>query len=298
MRTVNRLDRAYMNARVEYFDSLSNYVIISDCHRGDGGLSDEFTKNQNVYLYALYYYYKNGFTYVEAGDGDELWEHPKFKVIKDAHYDVYNRIKEFYDAGRYILLYGNHNIYFQDPKYVKKNLFTYYHDYQGESTDFLQGIKAYEGLVLKSRENSQEILVVHGHQGDFSNDQLWRLSMLSLKYFWRRLHAFGFQNPASPIKNLNKQHKIEKNCNKWIAKRKKMLICGHTHRYKYPKTEELPYFNTGCCIYPTSMSCIEITGGKIQIVRWRVIPNETGLLHIERHVIRGPGEIRKFDMRG
>lgn len=45
MRTFERLTKAYENARVEYFDENSKYVFFSDCHRGDGSLSDEFTKN-------------------------------------------------------------------------------------------------------------------------------------------------------------------------------------------------------------------------------------------------------------
>jgi hypothetical protein len=43
-----------------------------------------------------------------------------------------------------------------------------------------------------------------------------------------------------------------------------------------------------------SMTCIEITGGKIQIVRWRVVPNENGLLRIERNVMRGPERSRSL----
>lgn len=297
MRTDHRLTQAYQNARIEYFDEKSRYVFISDCHRGDGGLSDEFTKNENTYRYALDYYFKNGFVYVEAGDGDELWEHPKFKTIKNAHYDVFKSIKNFHDHNRLIIIYGNHNVELRNPKYVEKNFLTYYYEYKKMTADFLKGIKPCEALVLKNKETGQEILTVHGHQGDFPNDQFWLFSMLSLKFFWRYMHAFGFQNPASPVKNINKQHKIEKNCNKWIAKNKMMLICGHTHRFKYPRDQELPYFNTGCCIYPTSMTAIEICDGVIQMVRWRTVPNENGFLKITRAIIRGPDPVISFDIR-
>ena len=86
MRTQERLTTAYKNARVEYFDENSKYIFFSDCHRGNGGHQDEFTKNQNVFMFALYQYFANGYTFVEVGDGDELWEHPKFKVLQNAHY--------------------------------------------------------------------------------------------------------------------------------------------------------------------------------------------------------------------
>ena len=45
MQTMARLTSAYHSARVEEFDANSRYVILSDCHRGDGALSDEVLKN-------------------------------------------------------------------------------------------------------------------------------------------------------------------------------------------------------------------------------------------------------------
>lgn len=66
MKTVQRLKDAFTHGRLEMFDETDKYVIMSDCHRGNGNLADEFTKNQNTFQYALSYYYQNGFTYVEA----------------------------------------------------------------------------------------------------------------------------------------------------------------------------------------------------------------------------------------
>jgi UDP-2,3-diacylglucosamine pyrophosphatase LpxH len=297
MKTEKRLTIAYKNARVEYIDEHSKYVFFSDCHRGNGSHQDEFIKNRNIYLFALDQYYKDGFTLVEAGDGDELWEHPKFKVIKNAHYHVFQSMKRFYDEDRLIMLYGNHNNYLKDPRYVEKNYFTYYDDYRKKDFDFLKGLKACEALLLKNRQTGQEILTIHGHQGDFANDQFWIFTMLSVKYFWRHLHAFGVKNPASPVKNVHKRHKIEKNFSKWILKHETMLICGHTHRYKYPREGEPPYFNTGCCIYPTTVTGIEIISGMIQLVRWKTSYNEDGLLRIQKEVLRGPDRLGKFDIR-
>ena len=76
-----------------------------------------------------------------------------------------------------------------------------------------------------------------------------------------------------------------------------MLICGHTHRFKFPRTNDLPYFNTGCCIYPTTITAIEIEGGRVQIVRWEIRVNQDGLLQAKREVIRGSELIGKYDIR-
>lgn len=297
MRTDQRLTDACEGARVEQIDAHSRYVFMSDCHRGDGSPSDEFTRNQNIYLYALKHYFQNGFVYVEVGDGDELWEQPAFKHIQNAHYDAFEALKRFHDQGRLILIYGNHNNYLRDRQYVVDNYYTYYDEYRETTHDFLKGIEPCEALVLRNGTTGQEILTLHGHQGDFSNDQGWYFTMLTLKYFWRYMHAFGFRNPASPVKNAYKRHKIEKNYIKWIAKHRTMLICGHTHRFKYPRPNELPYFNTGSCIYPTSVIAIEIADGTVQMVRWRITVEEVGVLQITRQIIRGPDPLEKFDIR-
>jgi hypothetical protein len=97
MRTDRRLMKAYKNARVETFDDTSRFIIFSDCHRGDNSLSDEFSRNQNIYLFAMNYYYYNGYTYIEAGDGDELSEHIRLRHIRLAHSDIFLTLKKFYD---------------------------------------------------------------------------------------------------------------------------------------------------------------------------------------------------------
>lgn len=76
-----------------------------------------------------------------------------------------------------------------------------------------------------------------------------------------------------------------------------MLICGHTHRYKFPRNGDLPYFNTGCCIYPTTISAIEISEGKVQLVRWKMRPNRDGMIVVKKDVLRGPTSLAEFDQR-
>jgi hypothetical protein len=156
-------------------------------------------------------------------------------------------------------------------------------------------ITPYEALILKNKSSGQEILTVHGHQGDFINDQIWMLSMFLLRYFWRFMHVVGFHNPSSPAKNLYKRHKIEKNYRIWIEKHKIILICGHTHRPRFAKNEDLPYFNTGCCIHTRGITGIEILDGNILMVEWRIRPDKEGILHIHRNVMRGPEPIENYD---
>lgn len=297
MWTEKRLARAIENAGIEYFDKDTKYIFFSDIHRGDDSVSDEFTRNQNIFLHALNYYYKNGYKYIEAGDGDELWEYKNFKIIRLAHTDVFTVMKKFYDNGRFIMLYGNHNIFLKSKWYVRENYYRYYDEYNQKWVELFKGLRPSEAVILRHRTTGQNILVIHGHQGDLMNDQLWFITMLLLRYFWRYLHIVGFDNPASPARNQNKRHKVEKAYNKWIRKHKVMLICGHTHRPKYPKNGELPYFNTGCCIRTRGLCGIEIVDDSILMVDWRVSADKNGALCIRRTVVRGPEPIDKFDLR-
>lgn len=297
MKTNSRLTIAYKNAKTIYFDKSSKYIFFSDVHRGDDSVSDEFTRNQHVFIHALNYYFKQGYTYVEVGDGDELWEYKEFKHIRLAHTDVFVVLKKFFDAGRFIMLFGNHNIFLKCTSFVQDNYFTFYDEYKQERVELFKDLSPCEAIILKNKDTGQEIFVVHGHQGDFMNDQFWPLSMFLLRYFWRFMHIVGFENPASPARNLYKRHKVERAYNKWIEKHRIMLICGHTHRPKFPKTDDLPYFNTGCCIRTRGIPGIEIIDGKILMVDWRVAANEEGILRMQRTVVRGPESIDKYDCR-
>ncbi len=297
MKTDSRLTKAYKNAKKLYFNKDSRYIFFSDVHRGDDSVSDEFTRNQQVFIHALNYYYKENYFYIEVGDGDELWEYKEFKHIRLAHTDVFIVLKKFYDIGRFIMIYGNHNNYLKSPRYVRDNYFTFYDEYKQERVELFKNLIPQEAVILKNKDSGQEIFVVHGHQGDFMNDQLWHLSMILLRYFWRFMHIVGFENPASPARNLYKRHKVERVYNKWIEKYKMMLICGHTHRPKFPKTDDLPYFNTGCCIRTRGLSGIEIIDGNILMVDWRVTADEDGALRMLRTVVRGPEAIDKYDCK-
>lgn len=295
MFTDKRLTHAYNHAKVKYFSHNSKYIFFSDLHRGDDSVSDEFTRNQILLLHALDYYYNNGYTYVEVGDGDELWEYSKFKHIRFAHGDIFTVFKKFFHDKRLILLYGNHNIQLKNKHYVKRNYYHYYDEYKQNIYSLFPKIIPYEALLLKNRDSGQEIFVVHGHQGDLMNDQLWFLSMLLLRYFWRYLHVVGFRNPASPAKNVFKVHKIEKKYRKWICRHKHMLICGHTHRPRFPKEHELPYFNTGCCIHTKGITGIEIINGSILMVNWRLRANKDGIMQIVRTVVNGPVPLETYN---
>ena len=157
MSSQTRLDRAYKNAKVVLFDNLSKIILFSDCHRGDNSFADDFSNNRNTYFHALKHYYNEGFTYCELGDGDELWENLSFESILMAHKNVYDLMRLYHIEGRLHLIWGNHDMVYRDPEYVKKHLSTYFDPKDGCEEVLFGNLEIHEGIVLKHAKTGQEI---------------------------------------------------------------------------------------------------------------------------------------------
>lgn len=63
-----RIDRALEHALHLPLGTGSRYVVISDCHRGEGTTNDNFLKNAYLYEAAMEHYIKRGFFYLELGE--------------------------------------------------------------------------------------------------------------------------------------------------------------------------------------------------------------------------------------
>lgn len=294
MRGFHRLNQAYEEATVIDFDKDSKFVFFSDQHRGDDSLSDEFGRNKHIFNYALKHYYDNNFTYVEVGDGDEMWEQRKFSVIRNAHYPTFSNLRKFFLDNRLIMLFGNHNICYRKPARVKKDLYHVYDEYLGSCDDLFPGLVFHEALILKEKKTKQELFVIHGHQGDIFNDQLYFFSFALIRFLWRFMHIIGLKNPASPAKSRVRRHKMEKMYARWIRDNKTILICGHTHRPKFPLEGEYAYFNSGSCVNPRGIFCLELVNNHISLITWRVSTRRDGTMIIKKTILSGPMNISKY----
>jgi UDP-2,3-diacylglucosamine pyrophosphatase LpxH len=125
MNDLKRISEIFETAEEIPFDDSTRIVLMSDCHRGDGSWADDFLKNQNPYFAALTHYYNENYTYIEIGDGDELWKNNKFSDITYAHKDVFWLLSKFYKKGKLYFIYGNHDIVKKNKKFVKDNLYQY-----------------------------------------------------------------------------------------------------------------------------------------------------------------------------
>ena len=159
-----RISKAFEGALKLPLSDNSKYVLFSDCHRGVGTSNDNFLKNQHLYFAALQHYYQNNFTYIELGDGDELWENRSFDRILEIHSNVFWLLSQFYYQKRLYLLYGNHDIVKQNSSFATLKCKAYYCDATQCYLPLFPGITFQSGIILWDKNHKKDIYLTHGHQ--------------------------------------------------------------------------------------------------------------------------------------
>ncbi len=286
------------------FDDSHKFVILSDQHKGAKDDADDFALAENNYLVALDYYYEHGFYYINLGDCEELWENT-FLQVKEYNKASFDKEKLFVQANRYVKIFGNHDLYWDNDPLASFNLKSLYG----------QAVAIYEGLVLQATFNhkSVSIFLTHGHQGDLQSDGNW-FSKWFVSNVWAPLQAYLKINLNTPSNNDTLKSAHNKMMTDWVANEPDLLlITGHTHQpvfaslthieslYKqladaktnhqndlivklekaikeiFFTTDNMPdfttyksnYFNSGCCCFDDGdITGIEIEGGNIRLVRW------------------------------
>ncbi|MGL5379581.1 metallophosphoesterase [Clostridium sp.] len=295
---MGNLDNVYEKSNEVEIDNNSKLVFISDVHRGDGTYYDSLLPNKNIYKTAISYYFRNGFTYVEVGDGDELWKNKNFNDIAYIYEDIFKILNKFKEKNRLYIIYGNHDIIKKNENFYIKEyraLRKIGADYGKEFLKFIKDLKFYEGIRFNYLKINESFLVTHGHQVDFINSTLWRYSRFLVRYVWKFLNGIaGFKDPTSPARNNIKGDKVDKKLEKYARESQRMIICGHTHNSRMPGKYEPPYFNDGCCVLPFAMTCIEIEKGKISLVKWSVEAQENGVLWVKRKAISAAQSLEEY----
>lgn len=276
LRAYRRLDAVFMSAPTVFFDDTTRLVFFSDTHRGDNSRLDAFSANEALFLNALQHYYQEGFTYVEVGDGDELWKNLHFHAIRAAHSQVFEWFHRFAAQQRLHLLFGNHDISGTTCQQVDKD-----------------GMIAREGLILQHRRTGQQVFVVHGHQADLKSDFWYPVNRMAVRRVWRSLQIWRLAPVASPNAEDRVPRSFERYLREWSAHHRRVLICGHTHRINGAVSGETPYFNTGHCVTPGILTGLEIQNGEIGLIRWRATPE--GAMPFRREMLQTPCQLKYFN---
>ena len=289
----SRITRAYKNAKKLTLDKDSKYILFSDCHRGDNSFADDFARNRKIYNYALSQYLIDGFTYIELGDGDELWEN-NFKNIFRANKDTYLLLKKFHEKNQLHFIWGNHDMDYKKPKNVTKNLSYYYESSTGKEKELMPNVSFSEAIRLENNQG-KSIFLLHGHQADWFNYVFWKFSKFLVKALWKPLQIIGIKDPTSPAQNFKELIKVERHIEKWIRGNKnQMVITGHTHRPRFPKPDELPYFNDGSCVHPRCITGLEIENNQITLIKWYLTTHQDGTMQIVRKVLEESQNISHY----
>jgi len=280
------------------FDDTSKIVFISDVHRGDGGYSDSLRQNRNIYKAAINYYLRNDYTLIELGDGDELWKNKNLSDIAYNYKDIFKILTKFNEKNKLYLVFGNYDMIKSDKGFILKQERIFKHIGKRFGRDMLnlyKNVDFKEGVVLKYLPSEKNILAFHGHQVDYMNCNLWKLSRFLVRYIWRPMERIaGFKEPISPSNNYDKGTKIDIILEKIAKKERKIIICGHTHNDIFPKVSEGLYFNDGCCVFPSSVTTIEIKKGLISLVKWKIEVDSNNTLFVKKNIIGGPERIEKY----
>ncbi len=299
-----KLDKLYLQSPSLDLKSQKRWVIFSDLHMGDGGSTDDFKLNANLFESALEnYYLENDSGLILNGDIEELQRFQLKKII-DRWQKVYHLFDKFDAKKRLFKTIGNHDL---ELLLIKHLPFKY---------------KLYESLRLKFGE--ENLFVFHGHQASKKYQEHNELIGFTLKYFANPLGIKSY----SVSHNSKKQYKIEKRVYGFSAFNKVVSVIGHTHRPLFEslhKIERLRYkieqlcreyslaskedldeikqeikahkkelkkyfkenkdhsfqnyvyntlfhipclFNSGCVVGKRGMTCLEIEGDIIRLVHW------------------------------
>jgi hypothetical protein len=266
------------NSRIKAIETdllQDNFIIFSDQHKGNRSWADDFGICEKNYVAALEQYNKDNFTFINMGDSEEIW---KFKIqeIIPANKAAFTAEAAF-QPKRYYKTFGNHDLLWKNKLDVHFNL----------KKIFRMPLPVYEGIVLRDSKLKLDIFLTHGHQGDVMSDNN-SLSTWIVAHVWMPLQRYLRINVNTPSKDFSLRNKHNRMMYEWSSIRKHLvLITGHTHQpifasgkyYKHPSnnipTDTLDknliptYFNTGCCCYNDGdITGIEITDGKIRLIKW------------------------------
>lgn len=265
----------------------SRYILMSDCHRGAGNANDNFLKNEVLYLAALNHYFAEKYTYLELGDGDELWENRSMRKIKEIHLQSFSLLAKYDRENRAYFLYGNHDMVKRNFRFVRKHLRTGYCCEAMTEKPLFPRVVFYQGIILKDALGKEDIYLTHGHQADPLNSTFWRVSRFLVRYLWRNLERLGIPDPTSAAKNNTRKKKSEEILANWAETEGVLLITGHTH---HPMSGEKGshYLNTGSCVSPAGITAIEINNRTLTLVKWSLAVRHDQTLYVSREVLGEP----------
>jgi predicted phosphodiesterase len=215
------LDRAYTGDRVLRLTAEPDdlrLAIFSDLHRGTRDGADDHWRAERAYRAALAYYLRRGHSLVVLGDAEELWENDAAKVIAEYPEELALE-RRFLEEGRYIRVWGNHDIDWRSSRHLDKRL----------RKVFGTTLETHEAVEF--RVGDGVLLLAHGHQGTPDSELFAAFSRPVVRAFgWAQRR---FKRPwNTPANDLELRNRHDRAMFAWARARPEnlVLIAGHTHR--------------------------------------------------------------------
>jgi predicted phosphodiesterase len=201
-----KLDRLLRSAQELAPGADHRLVIFSDLHLGDGGASDDFKKNGEMFLAVMRrYYLKKEFTLVLNGDIEELARF-RLKRITARWAEVYRVWAEFAARGALVKLVGNHDL--------------------GLLRSGRRDLPFPVAESLKIRLGGKLLFVIHGHQTSSLNWAFQTFGILFLRWLLRPLGVGNY----TVARSSRRRFSVEKRMYGFAREKKIMALIGHTHR--------------------------------------------------------------------
>ena len=157
------LDKLFEESPEIILSKDQKWVIFSDLHMGDGGATDDFKTNAEMFSKVLReHYHPNDHTLILNGDVEEIQRNRLSRIFRKWS-SVFDLFEEFASKDRLIKIFGNHDL---DLTFIKRNE---------------RPFKLYEAIRLKYKEDS--IFVFHGHQASKKFQKHNRLIGYTLRLF-------------------------------------------------------------------------------------------------------------------
>ena len=131
------------------------------------------------------------------------------KPIIEVHSDAFWMMKQFYEDGRFHMIYGNHDIIKSKQKYWEKHCTSYYCECEKKEVTLFPDLEVLQSMILEHEEKKHQILLLHGHQGEILNDMLWPLARFLVRYVWRSLELVGVLAPPRAGRSHRVKDRIE-----------------------------------------------------------------------------------------
>jgi UDP-2,3-diacylglucosamine pyrophosphatase LpxH len=216
----NNLQRLYQRVPVRRLTDEDRIVIFSDLHMGNGGRTDDFVHNAEMFQEVLERYYADhAYHLILNGDVEDLQRFPMRAIVRRWP-GLYRALAQIVAAGGLTRIVGNHYLDLLDGGPAASGFAMHGHEEWPET--YAEPI--HEGLRLEYR--SGELFIFHGHQTSRRYENHNNLIRWVLRYLANPLQIGNYTVAA----DSRKRFKTERRVYDFASQRKILAVIGHTHR--------------------------------------------------------------------